>query len=80
MHENFGEELYVDNARKFYWRDGEAYFAFSKHKDNSLGEVAKKDPKFLRWIISADYSDETKSIVKKALEGEIIKKRKYEDK
>ncbi len=62
-------ESYIDNARKFYWKNGEAFFAFSQYRDTALVEVAKTDPKFLKWLLSADFSDETKNIVKKALEG-----------
>lgn len=69
-----GQDRYVDNDRKFYWRNGEAYFAFSKHKDKPLAEVAGSDPGFLNWILSADFSDETKEIVSKALRGEMPKK------
>jgi len=67
-------ERWVDNDRKFYWRDGEAYFAFSKHKDEPLARVAETDPGFLQWILSADFSEETKNIVSRALEGEFPKK------
>jgi len=67
-------DRYVDNERKFYWRNGEAHFSFSKHKDDALRDVAERDPDFLKWILSADFSDETKDIVKKALEGEMPKK------
>jgi DNA polymerase-3 subunit epsilon len=69
---------YVDNERKFYWRSGEAYFAFSKFRDYSLASVAKTDRGFLEWIMTADFSEETKSIVKKAMEGEFPIKEKKE--
>ncbi|MBI2459120.1 MAG: 3'-5' exonuclease [Parcubacteria group bacterium] len=65
---------FVDNARKFYWRSGEAYFSFSKYKDRPLAEIAAADPGFLNWILSADFSEETKEIVRKALNGEMPKK------
>jgi len=68
------DDRFVDNDRKFYWRSGEAFLAFSKHKDRSLAEVAEKDPGFLNWILAADFSDETKDIVRKALDGEMPKK------
>jgi len=68
------DDRFVDRDRKFYWRSGEAYFAFSKHKDRSLADVAEKDPGFLNWLMSADFSEETKDIVKKALNGELPKK------
>ena len=62
-------ERFVDNDRKFYWRDGQAHFSFSKYRDMSLAKVAQIDPSFLRWISEADFSEETKNIVKKALAG-----------
>jgi len=68
------DDRFVDNDRKFYWRSGQAYFTFSKHKDRALAEVAERDPGFLNWILGADFSDETKEIVRKALNGEMPKK------
>lgn len=68
------DDRYVDNDRKFYWRSGEAHFAFSKHKDRPLADVAKTDPGFLSWILAADFSEETKNIIRKAMEGELPKK------
>lgn len=60
-------EQYVDNDKKFFWRRGKAYFAFSKYRNRALDEIAEEDPEFLKWILSADFSEETKSIVKKAV-------------
>lgn len=67
---NKSEESYADNARKFYWRGGEAIFAFSKHKGKPLRQVVKDDPGFCKWILEAEFSEETKSVVKLALEEE----------
>jgi DNA polymerase-3 subunit epsilon len=53
--------------RNFYWRDGQAHFAFSKHIDKSVAEVAGEDPGFLRWMLKAHFAPETKEIVKLAL-------------
>lgn len=64
---NASEENYIDSNRKFYWHNGEAYFAFSKYQDRPLKEIVKKDRKFLEWILEADFSEETKSIVEQAL-------------
>lgn len=68
------DSRFVDNDRKFYWRSGEAYFSFSKYKDRPLAEVAELDPGFLNWILSADFSEETKEIIRKALVGEMPRK------
>jgi len=76
IHGNSNLERFVDVDRKFYWRDGEAYFSFSKFKDTPLKKVAETDSGFLNWILGADFSEETKDIVKKALAGEFPKKDK----
>ncbi|MCU0679542.1 MAG: 3'-5' exonuclease [Planctomycetes bacterium] len=66
-HKNFGGEEPADMTRKFYWREGEAYFSFSKYKDERLSKVAREDPEFLKWILESDFPGEIKSIIKKAL-------------
>lgn len=71
-------DRYVDNERKFYWRNGEAYFAFSKYKDTPLAQVMKADPGFLEWILRADFSEDTKNIITKALNGEFPTKKSDE--
>ena len=63
------EDVYADSSRKFYWKYGRAYFAFSKYRGIALSEIAKINPKFLKWIVSADFSEETKNIIRKSLEG-----------
>jgi len=68
------DDRYVDEEKRFYWRSGTAYLNFSKHKDRSLADVAKTDPGFLQWIMSADFSTETKKIVERALQGEFPQK------
>ncbi len=55
---------FVDLEGKFYRQDGEICFAFSKFKDRSLKSVAETDPTFLRWILQADFSEDTKNVVR----------------
>lgn len=69
-----GDSRFVDSDRKFYWRDGQACFAFSKHKDQLLTQIAQTEPGFLDWILNADFSDEMKDIIRKAQRGEFPKK------
>lgn len=73
IHESFTDEMYLYTTRKFDWRNGEAYFAFSKYRDRPLSEIAKKDPGFLKWMLTADFSDKTKTIVQRALKGDFSK-------
>ena len=60
-------DRFVDSTVKFYWHWGEAYFAFGKHKGRPLNQVAKEDQEYLKWILEADFSDETKNIITEAL-------------
>jgi len=64
-------ERYVDVARRFFWRHGEAHFNFSAHKGKSLREVAEsdRDKGFLKWILQRDFTEDVKMIVRDALEG-----------
>jgi DNA polymerase-3 subunit epsilon len=64
-------ERYVDVARRFFWRHGEAYFNFSAHKGKALREVAEgADTRgFLKWILQKDFTEDVKMIVREALEG-----------
>jgi len=68
------DDRFVDNDRKFFWRNGEAHFSFSKYKGRPLAEIVKLDAGFLEWILTADFSQETKDIIIKALNGELPKK------
>ena len=67
LHEATEDDLLTGSTQKFYWVAGEAYFSFSKYKNKSLTWVAKKDPKFLEWILQADFSQNTKNIIKNAI-------------
>lgn len=61
---------FFDAERKFRWWNGELYMMFGKYARNiSLRVVASKDPNYLEWILSKDFSPEIKSMVEKALKG-----------
>lgn len=70
------ENVEFGNTRKFYWINGEAYFAFSKYKDQSLASIVKKDKEFLDWILRADFREDVKSIIRQALGNCVQKKKK----
>ena len=67
MHKSEEDEN-LDGTRKFYWLHGEAYFAFSKYRDRPVKEIARVDPGFMNWILKADFSEEVKNIIGKAME------------
>jgi len=58
---------YVDLEGRFYRENGEIYFAFSKFKDRTLASVQQTDPTFLRWILQADFSEDSKNVVRNFL-------------
>lgn len=61
---------YIDDERKFRWWNGKAYMMFGKYaKKYSLQEVARMDPGYLEWIVSAKFSEEVKAMVSNALQG-----------
>lgn len=64
----------VDSEGKFYWRDGRAHFSFSKFRHQPLEKVKESDPGFLEWMLTADFSDEVKGIIKDMLGGKAPKK------
>ena len=59
----------VDRERKFRWQNGEVVLNFGKNSGRLLKDVARNDPGFLRWMLKADFGDETKRIASEALSG-----------
>jgi len=65
---------FYDEDRKFRWWNGKLFMMFGKYaRNHTLQEVAKKDPAYLEWILSADFSEEIKELVSNALKGHFPK-------
>lgn len=65
---------FYDAERKFRWWNGELYMMFGKYaKKESLREVARKDPGYLEWMLSRDFSEEVKELISGALRGRFPK-------
>jgi len=63
------DEEYVDLAGKFKYNEkGELCITFGKHKDKNVVEVYSSDKKYFDWMLSSDFSLETKMIIKKIKE------------
>lgn len=61
---------FYDEGRKFRWWNGELYMMFGKYaRRKSLKQVVKDDPRYLEWILSADFSADVKELVSSVLEG-----------
>ena len=62
---------YFDKERKFCWWNGELYPTFGKYaRKKHIKGIAKEDSRYLEWILTKDFSDEVKTMIGKALEGE----------
>ena len=62
---------YFDADRRFRWWNGELYMLFGKYaKKESMQTIVKKDPQYLEWVLSKDFSDEVKVMVQSALKGQ----------
>ena len=67
---NPDEGKYVDRTRKLVWNDdGEAEFTFGKYQGRSINAVAGENRGYLEWMLSKDFSEELKSIMREALGG-----------
>jgi len=61
---------FLDDERKFRWWNGKAYMMFGKYaRKYSLQEIARMDPGYLEWILSAKFSEEVRTLVSNALKG-----------
>ncbi len=63
------EGRFVDPDKRFFWRDGEAVFAFGAHRGTRLEEVAEKNPSYLDFMLEGSFPDEAKRIAREAKRG-----------
>lgn len=63
------EGRWVDPDKRFFWRDGQAVFAFGEYRGVPLVEVCERHAGYLDWILAKDFPEETKRIVKDAQRG-----------
>jgi len=74
---NPDEGRFVDRKRKFIWDDkGEAEFTFGKYQGKSLNVVVadQRGRSYLEWMLTSDFSEEIKGILRDALDGVFPKK------
>ena len=65
---------YFDKERKFCWWNGELYPTFGKYRNKrDIKYILENDRRYLEWVITKDFSDEVKTMIKKALEGDFPK-------
>ncbi len=61
----------ADESGKFTWREDEIVFTFGKHLGRPLREVADEARGYLEWIINSDFPDDSKELVRLALDGDL---------
>lgn len=59
----------VDSEGKLRWSDGEVVIAFGKNSGVKVRDLVRDDPGYLKWILSKDFPEDTKDVIRGALEG-----------
>lgn len=67
-------EEYVDKDGKIVWRNGVATIGFGKNLGRTLQDLSENNPSYLTWILTGNFSDDTKQIIYDALQGVFPKK------
>ena len=60
---------WVDRAGRLKWAKGEVVFNFGKFQGQSLRDAVVRDPNFITWLLRSDFPDDTKQIVRDAVNG-----------
>lgn len=70
LHDASKDENSVDLAEKLAKdKDGNVCINFGKHKGVPVHEIAKTEPSYLKWILNADFTDDTKNHLRKIFNG-----------
>ncbi|MCP3965562.1 MAG: 3'-5' exonuclease [Lentisphaerae bacterium] len=64
----------IDKAGRFKWSGNDPIVTFGKNSGTTLRELATTNPGFFKWILNADFPEDTKEIAAKALRGEFPKR------
>ncbi|HPG41710.1 MAG TPA: 3'-5' exonuclease [bacterium] len=68
------DDRWVTPDRKFYWRHAEAVIGFGKHKGKTLQYIFENDIEYLKWMESGDFAQETRQMIRNALNGQFPNK------
>jgi DNA polymerase-3 subunit epsilon len=69
LHAICNDSEIIDYERKFIRNeDGEIVFTFGKHKD----KYVKDERDYLKWMLTADFSNYTKLVIQKIIDGKLI--------
>jgi DNA polymerase-3 subunit epsilon len=59
----------LDRAGRLRWRDGEMVIAFGKNSGLKVRDLAQENKGYLKWILAADFPEDTKELIRNALDG-----------
>ena len=63
---------FFDKGHKFCWWNGELYPTFGKYRRRKhVKDMINDDRQYLEWILKGDFSEEVKTMIKKALSGDL---------
>lgn len=60
---------WADRKGRFKWHNGELIVNFGKKQGQTLRDIAKNEPGFLRWMITNSFPPDVTAIARNALEG-----------
>ena len=63
------DPAWVDRSGKLKWVDGEVTLNFGKYQGRKLREAVQQEPNLVRWMLRADFPQDTRDIVQSALNG-----------
>ncbi len=65
-----GPACFFDDEKKFRWWNGELYPVFGKYgRKHSLREIAEKDRVYLEYLVTTDFDDKVKAMLRGVLAG-----------
>lgn len=67
LQQHFQDPNTVDANGRFVRTNGAIRFTFGKHRGQPLAEVARLNPDYLEWMLSQDFLDDAKAVVRQAL-------------
>jgi len=63
------DPTWADRTGRLKWAKGEITFNFGKFQGQSLRDTVVNDPNFITWLLRSDFPDDTKQIVRDAVNG-----------
>ncbi len=68
------DDRWVDCSGRLHWKSGEAAIGFGKKQGTLLKDMVKEERSYLDWILKGEFPEDTKEIIRNALEGRYPKK------